>query len=279
VHHDGAPTGGVHRQPVSEAPPGRRSPLRAVAIPAEHGGWALTAEPVLLGLLVAPSVAGAALGASAFLAFVARTPLRVVLVDRWRHRRLPRTDLAVRVLAVELAAIAALVLCAATRADNGWWLPLLAAGPLVTVELAFDTRSRSRRLLPELCGAVGMASVSCAIARAGGATWTVALGLWVVLAARSVASIPYTRAQIQRLHSRGPSLSRVDLAQGTALVGLAAAYGAGVVPGEALAAVAVVVAIQAVWLRLRPPAVAVLGISQLVAGLVIVLAAAAGASA
>ena len=42
-----------------------RSPLRAVAVPSEHGGWGLTAEPVLLGLIVAPSAAGACLGAAA----------------------------------------------------------------------------------------------------------------------------------------------------------------------------------------------------------------------
>jgi hypothetical protein len=268
----------MNRRTHLARPPAGRSPLRAVAVPSEHGGWGLTSEPVLLGLLVAPSVAGAALGAAAFVAFVARTPLKIVLVDRRRHRRLPRTGLATRVLAVELTAIAVLVALAATRAGDGWWLPLLAAAPLVIVELAFDMRSRSRRLLPELCGAVGMAAVSCAVARAGGAGWTVALGLWVVLAARSVASIPYTRAQVQRLHSHRPSVGLVDLAQAAALLALAAAYGAGVVPGAALVAVAVVVVIQAVWLRLRPPPVAVLGITQLIFGLAIVLATAASAT-
>src|SRR5665213_893101 len=51
------------RQPVA-----RRSPLRAVAMPTEHGGWGLTAEPVLLGLIVAPSIAGGAIGAAAIVA-------------------------------------------------------------------------------------------------------------------------------------------------------------------------------------------------------------------
>ena len=55
-------------------------------MPDEHGGWGLTAEPALLGLLVAPSWAGAALGIAAFLAFLVRTPLKLVLVDRWRGR-------------------------------------------------------------------------------------------------------------------------------------------------------------------------------------------------
>jgi hypothetical protein len=52
-----------------------RSPWRAVVIPSEHGGWGLTLEPVVLGLLVAPSIAGLAIGVAAFLAFLVRTPL------------------------------------------------------------------------------------------------------------------------------------------------------------------------------------------------------------
>lgn len=98
-----------------------RSALRAVAVPSEHGGWGLTAEPVLLGLLVAPSVSGALLGAGALIAFLARTPLKVVLVDRWRHRRLPRTVLAGRLAAGELAILAMLVAIVAIRTGWGWW--------------------------------------------------------------------------------------------------------------------------------------------------------------
>ena len=59
-------------------------------IPSEHGGWGLTLEPALLGLLVAPSIAGGALAIAAFLAFLVRTPLKVLLVDRRRHRELDR---------------------------------------------------------------------------------------------------------------------------------------------------------------------------------------------
>ena len=51
--------------------PSPRPMLRSVALPTEHGGWGLTLEPVLLGLLVAPSVAGLAIGGAAFLVFVA----------------------------------------------------------------------------------------------------------------------------------------------------------------------------------------------------------------
>ncbi len=71
--------------------PGERSTLRSVAVPSEHGGWGLTLEPGLLGLLVAPGAAGVCLAVAAFVAFLARTPLKVVLVDRRRGRWLGRT--------------------------------------------------------------------------------------------------------------------------------------------------------------------------------------------
>ena len=32
--------------------------LRTVALPVEHGGWGISLEPVVLGLLVAPSASG-----------------------------------------------------------------------------------------------------------------------------------------------------------------------------------------------------------------------------
>ena len=72
---------------------------RSVAVPTEHGGWSLTAEPALLGLLVAWSMPGLALGVAAMVAFMARTPLKLVLIDRFRHRSLPRTRLAARIAA------------------------------------------------------------------------------------------------------------------------------------------------------------------------------------
>ncbi|MBK8334978.1 MAG: YwiC-like family protein [Acidimicrobiaceae bacterium] len=55
--------------------PGRRSTLRSVALPTEHGGWGLTLEPVLLGLLLRWSGAGLCLGVAAFVAFMAAHPV------------------------------------------------------------------------------------------------------------------------------------------------------------------------------------------------------------
>jgi len=258
-----------------QEPTRQRSQLRAVAIPSEHGGWGLTAEPVLLGLLVAPGIAGGALGAAAVVAFLARTPLKVVLVDRWRHRHLPRTGLAIRVLLIEAVVLAALVALAAVRGGGSWWEPMLAAAPLVAVQLWFDMRSRSRRLLPELCGATGIASVAAVIARAGGRGWAVAFGLWIVLGARDIASIPFARAQVQRVKGHAVPTRESDLAQLAATVLVVAAWAADLLPWIAAVAVVVVSVGQLFWVRARPPRVRVLGIAQLLVGLAITLITAA----
>lgn len=264
---------------ISEAPDrsARARPVwRAVAVPDEHGGWGLTAEPVLLGLLVAPSWAGVALGVAAFLAFVVRTPLKLVLVDRWRHRWLPRSGVALRITIVELALLLLLAAAAAVAAGWTWLVPAAVAAPLVAVELWFDMRSRGRRLVPELCGAVGIAAVVASVALAGGASAWLAGALWLVLAARSVASIPFVRVQIARLH-HGPGSVRVS--DSSQVVGAAVAVAAVVVDPAVLAGAAADGALliaQVVWVRRTPPPAKVLGIRQLLAGLVIVGVTAAG---
>lgn len=249
---------------------------RSVAIPSEHGGWGLTLEPALLGLLVAWSGAGVCLALAAFVGFVARTPLKLVLVDVSRHRTLPRTVVARRIAAGELLVLVGLVAAAFDLARGPFWVPVLVAGPLVVLELWFDMRSKSRRLVPELAGAVGISSVVAMIVLADGGDARLACGLWLVLAARSLTSIPFVRAQIARLHQHAGSASTLvwaDLAAvvvATAAVGLDRALAAG-----ALAVVAVVIA-QRVSSRAPLPRAVVLGIRQMVLGLVVVLVTAVG---
>jgi hypothetical protein len=253
-----------------------RSRWVAVALPTEHGGWGLTAEPVLLGLLVAPSWAGAALGGAAFLAFLVRTPIKVVLVDRFRHRWLPRTRLAAGIAAAELVALIGLAVVAWFLAGARWLWPVAVAAPLVAVELWFDMRSRSRRTVPELAGAVGIAGAAAAVVLADGGSVELAVGAWLVLASRATGSIPFVRTQIARLRSGSAPRRGSDLAQlAGAVIGFVAvavdrAYvlGAGAVLGLAVA--------QVVGVRRPPVPAKVLGLRQMAAGLAVVLAAAAG---
>jgi hypothetical protein len=263
---------------ASRSQPGARprAAWRAVALPDEHGGWGLTAEPALLGLLVAPSLAGLALSVAAFLAFCVRTPLKLVLVDRWRSRWLPRTTLAAQIAAGELAVLAALGAVAGLRAGWTWLVPVALAVPLVGIELWFDMRSKGRRLVPELCGAVGMAALVAAVALVGGASAGLAVALWLVLAARSVATLPFVRVQIVRLRRGSGKLLNSDRAQ---LAGGAMALAAVAVDRAALAGAVFVLGLtvlQSRWVRRPPVPAKVLGFRQLGLGLALVAVTAAG---
>jgi hypothetical protein len=253
------------------APPAPRSDVRTVGVPSEHGGWSLTAEPVLLGLLVGWSWAGLALGLAAMVAFLTRTPLKFVLVDRYRKRWLHRSTVAARLLAVEAAVLVGLGVLAARTADGRFWPPLAIAAPLVVVQLSFDMRSRSRRLIPEIAGTVGIGSIAAAIALADGVEARVAVGLWCVVAARSAAAIPYVRTQVLRGRGRPHRAWHSDVAQVLGAGVVAVAWALDAVPLAALVAVGVAAGtcLAGVRLRSRPPVV--IGTQQMVIGLSVVL--------
>lgn len=251
------------------------TPLRAVALPTEHGGWSLTLEPALLGMLVAPSMAGLWLSLAALLSFVARTPLKLALVDRWRRRRLPRTVLAERTVVVEIIVLAVVFAAALAIAESPFWWPLLIAAPLVVIELWYDMRSRSRRLLPELLGAIGIGSVVAIVVLADGRTNLVAVGLWCVVGARSIAAIPFVRVQLRRAKGQRSRLWTSDLAQVIAVAAVAIAWLLDAVPLTALGAVLVLGLVHAALSRRPTPAVAVIGAQQVVLGLLVVIATAA----
>jgi len=249
---------------------GERPLWRTVAVPREHGGWGLTLEPVLLGLLVAPSLAGVAVGAGAFLAFLVRTPLELAAVDAFRGRRLDRSRLALRISIAMSIGLAATVAVAVRESGWSWLAPMALAAPLVGVELWFDVRSRGRRLIPELCGAVGIASVAAMIALAAGRSSALALGVWLVLVARSVGAIPFVRVQIARARRGAAGTVTSDAAQAIAVAIGAAAVVVDRRMAGALAGLLVLAGLQLGWVRRPPVAAKVLGLRQMMLGVGVV---------
>lgn len=244
---------------------------RSVAIPNEHGGWGLTLEPVLLALIVAPSLAGAVLGVAALLAFVVRTPLKLVSIDVRHHRWVDRSRLAARIAVAELVAIAFLGLAALLLAGWSWLVPVAIAAPLVAVEWWYDSRGRGRRLVPELTGAVGIAAVAATIVVAGDGPAAVAAAVWMILAARSVGSIPFVRVQIARLRRGSGHVRRSDLAQLASVLVAAAAVA---VDRRVVAGAAVIgaMAVMQIWWSRRPPVPAKqLGFTQLGLGVALAI--------
>ncbi|HET9314998.1 MAG TPA: YwiC-like family protein [Vicinamibacteria bacterium] len=251
--------------------------LKSIALPAEHGGWGMLAEPILLGLLVAPSWAGLGIGLAAVFAFLARHPLKIALGDRRLGRRAARTALAER-FALGYAAIALAFLLPAAAGATGWWVPLAAAAPLGAVQLAHDVRNRGRHLLPELLGGVALGSVAAAEVRAGGWSLAAALVAWAVMALKAVAAILYVRARLRC--DRGLEFGRaaVIVIHVLGIAGALVLAAQGRLPWLAAAAFAVLLAravhgLSRFHRRVRPQAV---GFLEMAYGLGFVLTTAAG---
>jgi YwiC-like protein len=171
---------------------------RAVALPAEHGGWALIIEPIVLGLLVAPSLGGSFISLAAFVCFLARHPVKIAISDRRKKLVLRRTSLADRFafLYITLALIFFAIAIATVAGES--LLPLLIAAPLLLVQFFYDALGQSRKLIPEIAGAFAVGSISAAIALAGGWSKPAAYALWIIIACRHVPTILYLRVLLGR---------------------------------------------------------------------------------
>lgn len=253
-------------------------PWRAVAFPTEHGGWGLLAEPVLLGLVLAPGAAGACLGLSALAGFLARHPLRLVFMDRRRHVRYPRTAVAERLFAGYVLAATLVVAAAFTLARSPFWPGLVAAAPFAVATLVYDALGRSREAVPEAIGALALGAAAAAIALAGGASARVAFTAWALLAMRAVTSVLYVRARIRLDRGLAAGPGPVLAGHVAALVLTTGLAYAGVAPWLAVVAYAVL-ATRAGWglsARRRPVRPQQLGYRELAYGVLTLLLIAAG---
>ncbi len=212
-----------------------KSRLKSVALPASYGSWSLVSEPILLGLLVAPSGAGLLIAFTGLLTFVLNQPLKIIIADRQRGRQYARTRLAIRV-ALVYALLAALCFLALIWAVGLLpLLPLLLALPLLGIFLVYDLRP-SRSMQAELSAPAGFSAIAASIALA--ASWELppAFALWVVMIARSVPAVLYVRARLRLAKGQPARQAPVIGAHMLALVVIAALIILGLAPPTALLA-------------------------------------------
>lgn len=256
-----------------------RVPLKTLALPNEHGAWALALEPAVLALLVAPSAAGALLAFAGLAAMLAQHPFALFLTDVRRGKRYPRTGLAARFAALYGSVTIAAALGALALADGtAWLLPVAFAAPLAALQLRYDTRNAGRELTPELAGAGAVGALSASIAMAAGWSLAPALGLWLVMALRSLPSILWVRTRLALAYGRDAD-RRPALAATLGAVAVAAVLAwLGSTPWTVVMATGIL-AVRAGWglSRFRRPTTAVgVGIRELVYGVTYLLLAAAG---
>jgi hypothetical protein len=251
--------------------------MKAVALPVEHGGWGMLGEPLLLGLLAAPSWPGLGVGLAATFAFLARHPLKLALADRRAGRRGART-LAAERFVLAYGGLAAGGVALASPGGAGWWVPFAAAAPLALVQLVHDLRNQGRHLRPELLGGVALGAIVAGELMAAGWDVTRAFAAWGLMALKAVGAILYVRARLRC--DRGLAFSGwpVVALHALALGASAALASFQLAPWLAVAAFGVLLArcgygLSRFHRKVRPQ---VVGIMELAYGLCFVLLLAAG---
>jgi YwiC-like protein len=195
----------------SQETSGLRGMIRLV-LPKEHGSWSVALEPLVLGLIAAPSTAGGVLAASVLAGFFLRRPLKLLRgggID-------PRRPLAWGCVAIlSVVAAAGLLGAVACSAPARLW-PLLVAMPAGLAFLWFDSRGESRVAAAEMAGVTAFATVPAALGSLAGWTPSVALALAGLMACRSVPTVITIRAYLRRCKGQPAPV-------GTALAASAAA--------------------------------------------------------
>lgn len=200
-------------------PASRKSSVRwtSVVLPAEHGSWGLTLEPIALGLLVAPSFPGAIFGLSIFLIFLCYQPARILWRERRRGTKSKRVHFARQFLLIlGLSSLAGVLVVLATA---GWqpFTPFLIVSPLIGVYLFYDLEGQTRSWQGEISGAIVFSAAAAGIALADSWNYPQALALSGAVIARGVPSVLYIRSRIRLDKGKSTSNASAVAAHFTAL--------------------------------------------------------------
>ena len=254
---------------------------RSVALPTEHGSWAFVGEPILLGMILAPTWGGLALCIAVFAAFLLRQPLKIYLKDLRHHRRVPRTALARQFILIFGGIL--IVACAGlwlSSPNPNMLVPLLLALPLFVIQFIADLQNRSRLLTAELASSLAVGAIAPALVLMDGWLFLPAFGLWLALGVKAVTAILYVRARLRLernmpVHCKWTLMSHII---GVGLLVIATAFA--IVPWIVPAAMIVLFLRAAVGLsalrKVRPPKI--IGLQEIAYGLGFVLAIAYGYS-
>ena len=172
-------------------------PAKSIALPVERGAWGFLFEPLIAGIIIAPSIAAPFIPLLAVGAFLTRQPLKFFLGDWRQNRTLPRTLIA-RKFVLIFGGIATFgLLGSLIFAPLHSFLPFVLATPLVIYLVIQDLARQTRHLVPELLAAAALASSVSVLALAGGFAAPFALALCAVILARLIPSILYVRCRVR----------------------------------------------------------------------------------
>lgn len=246
----------------------RKVNLRSIALPAEHGGWGFLIEPMLLGLLVAPTWQAAVLCISVFAFFLVHQPLKLAAKDHQKGRRIERTIYAER-FAIGYGLIGVFtLLVVAINSDPIFLLPFGVALPMMAVQLYYDARNQSRAVVSEMAGGLALGSTATAIALIGGVDMVPAFILWVLLAARIIPAIIYVRARLRLEKGKDWEALPVWVSHAIALAVIFALFASGLTTWWAVLAIGILTfrALKGISKYRKPVKPSQVGISEMILG-------------
>lgn len=248
--------------------------LKTIALPVEHGGWGFLFEPVVLGLLLAPSIGGLFLSLATVAAFLTRHPLKLRVMDLRRGRVSARTHLTRNFALMYGITSLFFFLLTIKTSGSGFLLPLLIALPFALCQLVADFANKSRNLSAEIAGAIAIASVSSSILIIAGWSLVNSLCIWLILITRIVPSILFVRAKIQTIHGVNPDRGIVIIVHALALiiVSLIVWKGFGTTPAWIILSVLLVRAVHGLTSYSKAKTAKAVGVRELIYGTLTVFA-------
>jgi len=236
------------RSAVTTLPtPGRgasaqRVRLKPIIVPAEHGGWGFLTEALLLGLLIAPTAAGALLAVATVLVFLSRQPTKLLLAE-WRRRQFTaRSRVAWIVVAIELSLATLAFGLALYAAGMAVFWPLLLALPFGLIFLTNDMAHTMRTVRAEIAAPLALGSITAVMALMGGWRAGYALAFWLVIAARAIPTVLLVRERVKLNRKRPARVAPPLIAHGLALLLIGGLIWQGWLPPLAIAGFVVLLA-------------------------------------
>jgi hypothetical protein len=172
--------------------------FRDLVLPKEHGSWSLAFEPVALGLLAAPSLAGAWVALAVAAGFFARRPVNMSLRDQRPARRAAAREAAIVCIGTALLSVGSAI----ALAGGAWVIWLLPTGLAGAVFLCFDLRGAGRQIAAEVIGSAAFGFLPATLAVLAGWSSRDALALALVALGRSVPTVLCVRAALRGAKTR-----------------------------------------------------------------------------
>jgi len=167
-------------------------PIRTL-LPAEHGSWFMLGFPLVLGMLLRPTLAGGMLALAALAVFMARPSLRRVLSGQ-KDPRQRRAGALLGVWALGLGSLALALV------GPRFLIPRAFTAPLVALALRADVARAVRSLPVELIAQGAFAGLAATLLVAGGASYAQGALAWLFATLVGGANLAHVRRLLGHAH-------------------------------------------------------------------------------